>query len=170
MATIGAESASWVILSLAGLATMAGLAYGAWSLRPTPSYSSDAVAMDTPFDVTFTIENTSPWFPIRNMKLTCALMESGTSNMPTVSASDLRLPGDSASTLPPDASASFKCPFRSLLGGSNDYQLNLALRSSLFFRIEYDLPVIGSVRVTEERGPYALDTRRLPPRWTAKVR
>lgn len=169
MATVGAESFSWVILMLAGLAVVGGLAFGAWSQRPIPSYSSDAVALDTPLDVAFTIQNTSPWFPIRHLKLSCLLMQPGMTNMPAIPASDLHLPADNASTLPPDGSATFKCPFRAALGGSGDYQLNAALRSNVFFRMEYDLPVVGSLRVTDERGPYALDTRLLPPRWTAKT-
>jgi hypothetical protein len=168
MATIGAESFSWLVLAFASLAIVAGLAYGVWSLRPLPSYSSDAVALDTPLDVTFTVENTG-WFPLRRMKLTCILMQPGTSDMPTVAASDLRLPEGSSSVLQPDASATFKCPFRAMLGGSNDHQLSVASRSDIFFRVQYDAPFVESLRLTDERGPYFLNTHLLPPRWTAKA-
>ena len=65
-------------------------------------------------------------------------------------------------------SATFTCPFRSVLGGSANDDLDVALRSEIYFRSEYDLPVVGSLPLADNRGPFILNTRLLPPRWTAK--
>ena len=41
--------------------------------------------------------------------------------------------------------------------------------AEIYFRVEYDLPVVGSFRLTDNRGPFILNTRLLPPRWTGKT-
>src|SRR5215813_9341947 len=64
MATIGAQSFLWLVTVVAVLAGLAGAAYGIWSLRPVPEYSSARIRISSPFGVTFRIENTSAWFPL----------------------------------------------------------------------------------------------------------
>src|SRR5438105_15324173 len=73
MATIGAQSFVWVILAAATVAAVAGFAFVVWSLRPVPAYSSEAVEVGSPFDVTFRVENTSPWFPLAHLSIGCVL-------------------------------------------------------------------------------------------------
>ena len=36
----------------------------------------------------------------------------------------------------------------------------------IYFRSQYDLPLIGSLRVTDDSAHFFLNTRVLPPRWT----
>jgi hypothetical protein len=159
MATIGAQSFLWlatVVLIFAGLIA-AGI--GVWSLRPFPEYSSDRVRVGSPFDATFRIENASAWFALSHLVIHCSLAKIDTADTPPVDADASRIP----ERLEPGASATFTCPFR------ND-DLDVALRSQIYFRSEYDLPVLGTFRITDTRGPFVLDTRLLPPRWTAKPR
>ena len=73
-----------------------------------------------------------------------------------------------AAQLEPGALATFKCPFRTILRGTADDELGIALRSEIYFRSTYDLPLLGSLRLTDFRGPFVLNTRLLPPRWSAK--
>ena len=162
MATIGAQSFVWVVLAAATVAAVAGAAVIVWSLRPLPAYSSEAVETGTPFDVTFRVENTSPWFPMSHLRIGCVLTYSGAPNLPPTRASGLR-------DLGPGEQATFKCPFPAALKGAPADELGVATRSEIYFRGEYDLPLVGSFRLTDNRGPFVLNTRLLPPRWTGKT-
>jgi len=153
MATIGAQSFLWLAMVVAIIAGLAGAAYGIWSLRPVPDYSSARIRVSSPFGVTFRVENTSAWFPLSHLKISCALAN------PEMAVEVEGLPPH----LEPGAVATFHCPFRAT---SDD--LDAALRSELYFRSEYDAPVLNSFRLTDIRGPFILDTKTLPPRWTAK--
>jgi hypothetical protein len=168
MATIGAQSFIWVVLAAATVAAAAGAAFVVWSLRPVPAYSSEAVEVGSPFDVTFRVENTSPWLPLAHLGISCVLLHGGAPDIPAIKADDVRFPAGNPSSLGPSESATFKCPFSAALGGTTNDELGVATRSDIYFRSEYDLPVIGSFRLTDNRGPFFLNTRLLPPRWTGK--
>ena len=168
MAAIGARSVLWVIVAAAIVVLLAALAFAAWSLRPVPAYTSDGVETGTPFDVTFRIENTSQWFPLSHLGIGCVLRRAGVADMPPIAASDVQMPAGSSSHLGPNESATFKCPFRAVLRGTANDELGIALRSELYFRATYDLPLIGSFRLTDNRGPFVLNSKVLPPRWTGK--
>ncbi|MBS0524405.1 MAG: hypothetical protein JSS04_12325 [Proteobacteria bacterium] len=155
MATVGAQSLLWLATVAAIFAALAGAAFGIWSLRPLPAYSSDRVKAGSAFAATFRVENVSAWFPLSHLKIHCALSKFETSDM--VEADQARIPD----RLEPGEAAAFTCPFP-----ADD--LDVALRSEIYFRSEYDLPVLGSLRLTNNGGPFVLDTRLLPPRWTAK--
>jgi hypothetical protein len=164
MATIGAQSFLWLVVVVATLAALAGAAFGVWSLRPIPEYSSERVTVGSPFAVSFRVENASPWFSLSHLKISCVLMSAGAPDAPPVEANEVRIPAN----LGPREAATFTCPFRSVLRGSANDELEVALRSEIYFRSEYDVPAAGSLRLTDDRGPFVLNTRLLPPRWTAK--
>jgi hypothetical protein len=155
MATIGAQSMLWLVMVVATMAALAGAAFGIWSLRPVPAYSSDRVTTGSAFAVTFRVENASAWFPLSHLRIHCALTKFETPDM--VEADQARIPA----RLEPGESATFTCPFL-----ADD--LDVALRSEIYFRSEYDMPGLGSLRLADNRGPFVLDTKLLPPRWTAK--
>lgn len=155
MATVGAQSFLWLATVVAIFAGLAGAAFGIWSLRPLPAYSSERVTAGSPFAATFRVENVSAWFPVSHLKIRCALAQFETPD--TVEANESRIPA----RLEPGEAATFTCPFP-------EADLDVALRSEIYFRSEYDLPVLGSFRLTNNGGPFVLDTRLLPPRWTAK--
>jgi hypothetical protein len=157
MATIGAQSFLWLARLVAIVAAVAGAAFGIWSLRPIPAYSSDRVTIGSAFAVTFRVENTSEWFPLAHLRIRCSVAGVDASDMPPVEADTSRI----AARLEPGERAAFTCPFRAA-------DPEVALRSELYFRAEYDLPVLGVVRLSDNRGPFVLDARLLPPRWTAK--
>ena len=152
MAAIGTQSLLWLVMAVATLAALAGAAFGIWSLRPVPEYSSEGITEGSPFAVTFRVENASPWFSLSRLKISCALTD-----MPPVDANGPRPPA----SLGPRETATFTCPFQ-----SDD--LDVALRSELYFRSEYDVPAAGSVRLADDRGPFILNTKLWPPRWTGK--
>jgi hypothetical protein len=164
MATIGAQSFLWLATVVAIIAGLAGAGFGIWSLRPVPTYSSEGVTAGSAFGVTFQVENASAWLPLSHLKIRCAVARLETIEMPPVEADTSRIPA----RLEPGESATFTCPFRAAAGGSTNDDLDLALRSEIYFRSEYDLPVLGSFRLIDNRGPFVLNTRLLPPRWTAK--
>jgi hypothetical protein len=164
MATIGAQSFLWLATVVAIFAGLAGAAFGIWSLRPVPTYSSDGVTIGSAFAVTFRVENTSPWFPLSRLKIRCALTRLETLEMPPVGADVSRIPA----RLEPGESATFTCPFRVAPEGSPNDDLDVALRAEIYFLSEYDVPGIDSFRLSNTRGPFVLNTRLLPPRWTAK--
>ncbi len=164
LATIGAQSFLWLVKAVAIIAALAGAAFGVWSLRPFPEYSSEGVTAGSPFAVTFRVENASAWFPLTHLKISCVLMRPEAPDMPPIEADRSRIPAG----LGPGESATFTCPFRAALGGSTNDDLDVALRSEIYFRSEYDVPAVGSFRLAENRGPFVLNTRLLPPRWTAK--
>jgi len=168
MATIGAQSFLWVVLAAATVAAVAGSAFAVWSQRPVPTYSSEGVEAGTPFDVTFRIENTSPWFALEHLNISCVLSSAGAPEAPPVKASDVRLPAGNSSGLGPGESATFKCPFPPALRGATSDELGVATRSEIYFRSEYDLPGVGSFRLTDDRGPFFLNTKLLPPRWSGR--
>jgi hypothetical protein len=161
MASIGAQSFVWLFLAAATVAAAIGAAIIVWALRPAPAYSSEAIAAGSPFDVTFRIENTSPWFPMSRLRLSCVLAYPGAPDLPPTRAADIR-------ELGPGEAASFKCPFPAALKGAPADEVAVATRSEISFRSEFDLPVLGWFRLGDERGPFVLNTRILPPRWTAK--
>lgn len=155
MATVGAQSFLWLATVVAIFAALAAAAFGLWSLRPLPAYSSERVTAGSAFAATFRVENVSAWFPLAHLRIHCALTSYQTPDM--VEADPSRMPD----RLEPGQSATFTCPFPAA-------DLDVALRSEIYFRSEYDLPVLGSFRLTNNGGPFVLDTRLLPPRWTAK--
>jgi hypothetical protein len=168
MAQGGALSFLWVGVTFVVLIAIAAAAFGLWSLRPLPSYSSESVEAGSPFDVTFQIENTSAWFPLAHLRIDCVLTRGGVPEIAPVAASDLRFPSGASPELAPGESATFKCPLRARLEKSSHGDLGVALRSEIYFRSTYDLPLMGSYRITDNNGPYVLNTRLLPPRWTGK--
>lgn len=167
LASTSAQSFLWVALMLAIIVAIAGAAFGIWSLRPVPVYSSEAVEEGSPFDVTFRVENTSSWFSLSNLRISCVLTPAGAPSQ-SIEANDVRFPAGNDSGLEPGKAATFKCPFRALLGASTKDELGVALRSEIYFHSEYDLPVGHSFRITGNSGPFFLNTGFLPPRWTGK--
>ena len=157
MATVGAQSLLWLVTVVAIIAALAGAAFGIWSLRPVPVYLSERVKAGSPFSVTFWVENSSAWFPLSHLKIVCSLARLETLQMPPVDADTSRIPD----RLEPGQSVTFTCPFPAA-------DPDVALRSEIYFRSEYDLPALGSFRISHHAGPFVLNTRLLPPRWTAK--
>lgn len=164
-----AQSLQQAVLALVVLALIAGAALGAWSLRPTPSYSSEGVTAGSPFDVTFRVENSSPWFALSHLKINCILAHVRASGMPPalIEANDVKFPTGNAG-LEPGESATFTCPFRALIGHSIYDDPGTAQRAEIYFRAEYDAPLVGSVRITDNSTRFFLNTGLLPPRWTGK--
>ena len=118
MAYSGAQSLQSLIVFLAVLVVIAGVGIGAWSMRPVPTYSSEERKAGSPFDATFTAENTNSWFPMKGLKLACVLDHVRASGRePTlIEATDVRFPAGAGTELKPGESATFKCPFRALFG------------------------------------------------------
>ncbi|SKA10654.1 hypothetical protein SAMN02745126_03562 [Enhydrobacter aerosaccus] len=168
MAYDGALSFFWVGVALTIVVALAIGAFALWSLRPVPGFASDGVETGSPFDVTFRVENMSAWFPLANLKVSCVLTYAGVPEIPSIPAADLRLPGGNGTALAPGQSAAFRCPFRSRLKASSNDELGVALRSEVYFHSEYDLPLLGSYRITADNGPFILNTRLIPPRWTGR--
>lgn len=164
MATLGAQSFLWLFKLVAAAAALAGVAYGVWSLRPVPEYSSDRVTVGSSFAVTFRVENASPWFAISGLAIGCVLRPPGASDMAPVVASGSRLPA----SLGPGEAVTFTCPFKGITASANADDLETALRSQIYFRSTYDVPAIASIRLSDNRGPFVLDTKQLPPRWMPK--
>ena len=106
-------------------AALGGAAFGIWSLRPVPAYSSNRVKVGSAFGATFWVENVSAWFPLSHLKIHCALTKLETPDM--VAADQSRIPD----RLEPGQSATFTCPFPAA-------DLDVALRSEIYFRSEYD--------------------------------
>ena len=164
-----------VLLTLLVLAALVGTAAGLWALRPRPTFSSAGVVTGSPFDVTFRVENRDPWFPLSNLRVGCVLAQVRASpSSPTmvdpamVDATNLRLSGKQANGLEPGESGTFTCPFRAdLIEVTND-DPGIAQRAEIYFRSQYDLPLIGSLRITDDSARFVLNTRVLPPRWTRK--
>jgi hypothetical protein len=164
-----------VLLTLLVLAALAGTAAGLWALRPSPVFSSDGVVTGSPFDVTFRVENRDPWFILSNLKIGCVLAQVRASpNSPTmvdpamVDATNVRLAGKQPNTLEPGESGTFSCPFRADLIEVTSDDPGIAQRAEIYFRSQYDLPLIGSLRITDDSARFVLNTRVLPPRWTRK--
>ena len=158
MATIGAQSLLWLVTVIAGLVVLAGAAFGVWSLRPVPAYSSDQVTMGSPFAVTFRVDNTSEWFAISHLKIRCVVAGVDAPDMPPVDVDMSRFPA----RLEPGEQATFTCPFRAAA------DQEVALRSEIYFRSEYDVPGWATFKLRANGGPFVLNAKLLPPRWTAK--
>ena len=164
-----------LLLTLLVLAALAGSAAGLWALRPSPTFSSDGVVTGSPFDVTFQVENRDPWFTLSNLRIGCVLAQVRASPItPTmvdpamVDATNVRLSGKQANALEPGESGTFTCPFRADLIEVTSDDPGIAQRAEIYFRSQYDLPLIGSLRVTDDSARFVLNTRVLPPRWTRK--
>ncbi len=166
----GARSIQQAVLALLVIGLLVGVAFGAWSLRPTPSYASGDVTVGSPFDVTFRVENKNPWFALSNLKISCVVAHVRASGMePTmIGATDVRFPAGGASGLEPGETGTFTCPFRTLIGHPINDDPGVAQRSEIYFRATYDLPLLGSFRITDNSAHFILNTRLLPPRWTGK--
>lgn len=158
-----------VIVGLA-LGTLATLAAGLWSLRPSPDFSSDVVAAGSPFDVAFQVRNGSSWLPLANLRLLCVLdqVRAVSAEPVIVEAANVRLEGSLANGLAPGASGSFTCPLRAALPPTMRDDAGIPPRAEIYFRSRYDLPFVGSFRVTDNSPLFVLNTRLLPPRWTVK--
>jgi hypothetical protein len=170
MARDGAQSLQRAIMTLAVVAILIGAAAGIWSLRPVPSYSSEGVTQGSPFDVTFRMENTHPWLALDDLRVSCVLAQIRASGIPPtlIEASDVRFPRGDIHRLEPGETVIFKCPFRDVM----EYPINddpeVAQKAEIYFRSDYDLPLLGSLRISEDSPPFVLNTRLLPPRWTRK--
>ena len=165
MAAIGAQSFVWLVLVIAAMAAVVGGVVIAWSMRPVPIYLSERVKAGSPFDVEFWVENSSAWFSMSHLSLSCALLYPGAPNLPPTPASEVKLPGN-PTALAPGEMAIFKCPFPAALRGPDE--LSVATRGEIYFRVIYDMPVFGWFRLTDDRGPFVLNTKLLPPRWTGR--
>ena len=171
MAHSGAQSLQSLIVFLAVLVVIAGIGIGGWAIRPLPVYASEEQKAGSPFDATFTAENRSPWFAMKGLKFACVLDHVRASGRePTlIEATDVRFPGGTAGELKPGELATFRCPFRALFGlppMNEDY--GVVQRSQIYFHATYDLPFIGTIRLSDNSAPFFLNTRLLPPRWTSR--
>jgi hypothetical protein len=163
------------VLTLLVLAAMVGAAAGLWALRPSPTFSSAGVVTGSPFDVTFRVENSDRWFTLSNLKIGCVLAQVRASpNSPTmvdpamVDATNVRFSSKQPQELEPGESGTFTCPFRADLIEVTSDDPGIAQRAEIYFRSQYDLPLIGSLRITDDSARFVLNTRVLPPRWTRK--
>jgi hypothetical protein len=147
----------------------AGIAFGAWSLRPVPVYSSQELRQGSAFDVTFRIVNSHAWLALPNLKVDCVLDHVRTSRMPPtrLGATGLLLP-PGATGIEPGQSATFTCPFRNLIGHAVNDDPGVVQRSEIYFRATYSLPGFADLRWAEDSPRFVLNTRTLPPRWTPK--
>lgn len=174
--------ARWLLglgVTLFVLAGLAGLGAGVWSLRPTPVFSSEAAEEGSPFDTLFKAENTSTWLPLANLKLSCVLAHVRAAGIePTiVEAEAVTLPAGPAAAeirgLPPGGTATFRCPFRALIGHPINQDVEVAKRAEIYFRATYDVPLLrpllgesfAFLRIPDDSGHFFLDRRLLPPRW-----
>ncbi len=165
-----AGSLQRVLLAVLILGAVTSIAAGLWSLRPTPAFSSGDIAAGSPFDVTFKVENRDPWFALPNLTINCVLAQVRAFPIaPTmVEATNVRFDGQQAGSLQPGESGTFKCPLRAVLGLPAEDDADAAQRAEIYFRSEYDLPLIGWPRLTYNSARFSLNTRLLPPRWTSK--
>ncbi len=170
MARGGARSLRQAFVALLVIGLLAGIAFGVWSIRPTPSYSSEDLTTGSAFDVVFRVENKNPWFALSNLKIGCVVAYVRASGMePTmIGANDVRFPAGSAAGLEPGQTATFTCPFRTLIGHPINEDPSVAQRAEIYFRATYDVPLIGSFRITDNSARFLLNTHLLPPRWTSK--
>jgi hypothetical protein len=167
-ASEGISSLFWVIVAASAIVIAAGVAVGIWTLRPIPEYASEGVEAGSPFDVAFRIRNTSQWFPLARPSIDCILTWPGAPDVPPVRSSEVRTLSGSALRLEPGESGTFRCPFPPALRDATNGETTTALRSQIYFRATYDLPLFESFRLSDSRGPFVLNTRLLPPRWTAR--
>lgn len=167
LARDGGHALRQFLVAVAFIGAIAAAAFGVWSARPTPGYSSEGLTTGSPFDVTFTVENESPWFALSNLGIRCIVDHIRASGLPPtmVEATDVRFPSPHAATLAPGESATFSCPFRALIGHPINDDPDIVRRSEIHFRAEYDVPFLRSFRMTDNSAHLVFDTRPLPPRW-----
>lgn len=171
MARGGARTLRSLLVTLFVIAGLAGFGYIAWSLRPTPVFSSEAAEEGSPFDTVFRAENTSTWLPLAHLRLGCVLAQVRASGIePTlVEAEQVRLPANAVAGLLPGEAAAFRCPFRALIGHPINQDPEMAKRAEIYFRATYDVPFLAEwlpfLRLRDDSGRFFLDLRLLPPRW-----
>jgi hypothetical protein len=163
----GAHALRQMIVAVVVIASIIGLGLGVWSIRPTPAYSSEGLTTGSPFDLTFKVENESPWFELSNLGISCIVDHIRASGLPPtrVEAKDVRFPSPRVPTLQPGESATFTCPFRALIGHPINADPDIVRRSEIYFHAEYDVPFWRSFRIPHDSAHFFFDTRPLPPRW-----
>ena len=163
----GVHAFRQVLLAVVVIAAIVGVALGVWSIRPTPGYSSEGLATGSPFDLTFKVENESPWFELSNLGISCIVDHIRASGLPPtrVEAKDLRFPSPGVATLQPGETATFTCPFRALIGHPINDDPDIVRRSEIYFHAEYEVPFWRSFRISDNSAHFFFDTRPLPPRW-----
>ncbi len=170
MAHGAAQTLQQAFLALVVLGVIAGAAFAAWWMRPTPTYSAEDLTVGSPFDVTFRAENRNPWFGMARLRIGCVVESVRASGFPTTSvdATDVRFPAGGDQSLAPGQSATFKCPFRSLIGHPINDDPAVAQRAEIYLRAEYDVELLRAWRLVDYSAHFVLDTHFLPPRWAAK--
>jgi hypothetical protein len=83
----------------------------------------------------------------------------------SVVADAVRFPAGSGGILLPGESATFRCPFRALIGHPINEDPAIAQRAEIYFRAEYDLALL-SLPLTDNSAHFFFNTHVLPPRWT----
>jgi hypothetical protein len=170
LARSAARSLRRTFLTLLVLASVGVIAATLWALRPRPTFSSEDLATGSPFDVTFQVKNRNSWLGLSNLKISCVLAQVRALPIsPTmVDATNVRFAGKVPTGLEPGESGTFTCPFRAALGPPAKDDPGVAQRAEIYFRSEYDLPLIGSLRLTDNSARFSLNTHVIPPRWTSK--
>ncbi|MBL0898416.1 MAG: hypothetical protein IBJ17_06935 [Reyranella sp.] len=172
MARGGVRTLRSVLVTLFVVAGLTGIGYIVWTLRPTPTFASEAAEEGSPFDTIFRVENGSASMALANLKVSCVLAQVRASGIePTlVEARDVRLPANDVAGLMPGQTATFTCPFRALIGHPIAQDAEKAKRAEIYFRAQYDVPWLAQyfrfLRITDDSGHFFLNTRLLPPRWT----
>jgi hypothetical protein len=163
----GAQAFRQVLLAVVFIAAIAAAAFGVWSVRPMPAYSSEGLETGSPFDLTFKVENESPWFELSNLGISCIVDHIRASGLPPtrVEAKDVRFLSPQVPTLQPGESATFTCPFRALIGHPINNDPDIVRRSEIYFHAEYDVPFWRSFRIAHDSAHFFFDTRPIPPRW-----
>lgn len=163
----GAHALRQMLVAVVIIASIVGIGLGVWSIRPTPAYSSEGLTTGSPFDLTFKVENESPWFELSNLSVSCIVDHIRASGLPPtrVEAKDVRFPLPGVSTLQPGESATFTCPFRALIGHPINADPDIVRRSEIYFHAEYDVPLLRSFRIAHDSAHFFFDTRPIPPRW-----
>jgi hypothetical protein len=163
----GASAFRQVFLVVVFIAAIVAVAFGVWSIRPTPAYSSEGLVTGSPFDLTFKVENESPWFELSNLGISCIVDHIRASGLPPtrVEAKDVRFPAGNGSTLRPGESATFTCPFRALIRHPINEDPDIVRRSEIYFHAEYEVPFWRSFRISHDSAHFFFDTRPIPPRW-----
>jgi hypothetical protein len=163
----GVHAFRQILLAVVVIAAIVAVGLGVWSIRPTPAYSSEGLVTGSPFDLTFKVENESPWFELSNLSISCIVDHIRASGLPAtrVEAKDVRFPSSGVSTLRPGESATFTCPFRTLIGHPINEDPDIVRRSEIYFHAEYDVPFWRSFRIAHDSAHFFFDTRPIPPRW-----
>ncbi len=108
---------------------------------------------------------------MKGLKLSCVLDHVRASGRePTlIEATDVRFPAGSAAELKPGESATFKVPVPRAVrpAAAQPRTQRRPLRPDLLPRVD-ELPFFGSICLSDNSVPFALNTRLLPPRWTSK--